>query len=109
MRRIAAHYVWCKRVYRMHYIELDEDGLFRGIYPLEEEIAGTAFHDGVLVPILSSEPMIDIRRVMESWPALTAGIAPGCPVHIYHLSGIPLASAKLGADYGRGDGHIERL
>ena len=93
MRRIAAHYVWCKQVYRMHYIELDDNGVFHGVYPLNEEIAGTAFYDGVLVPVLSSEP----------------AITPGCSVHIYRLSGIPLASAKLGTDHGCSDSHIERL
>lgn len=109
MRRIAAHYIWCGRVYRMHYIELDDNGLLRGIYPLEEEIAGTSFYDGVLVPVLSSEPAIGFRRAVDSWPALTEKVTPGCPVRIYRLSGIPLASAKLGADHGGGDGHIERL
>ena len=92
MRRIAAHYVWCKQVYRMHYIELDDNGVFHGVYPLNEEIAGTAF-----------------KQVMGSWPVLTEKITPGCSVHIYRLSGIPLASAKLGTDHGCSDGHIERL
>lgn len=109
MRRVAAHYVWCKQVYRMHYIELDDEGAFCGIYPLNEEIAGTAFYDGVLVPVLSSEPAICFKQVVEFWPVLTEKIICGCPVSIYRLSGIPLASAKLGADYGCSDGHIERL
>ena len=30
----------------MHYIELDDNGVFHGVYPLNEEIAGTAFYDG---------------------------------------------------------------
>ena len=77
----------------MHYIELDDNGAFHGVYPLNEEIAGTAFYDGVL----------------GSWPALTEKITPGCSVHIYRLSGIPLASAKLGTDHSCSDGHIERL
>ena len=100
MRRIAAHYVWCKQVY---------NGVFHGVYPLNEEIAGTAFYDGVLVPVLSSEPAIGFKQVMGSWPVLTEKITPGCSVHIYRLSGIPLASAKLGTDHGCSDGHIERL
>ena len=87
----------------MHYIELDDNGAFHGVYPLNEEIAGTAFYDGVLVPVLSSEPAIG------SWPALTEKITLGCSVHIYRLSGIPLASAKLGTDHSCSDGHIERL
>ena len=85
----------------MHYIELDDNGAFHGVYPLNEEIAGTAFYDGVLVPVLSSEPAIGFKQVM--------GYTPGCSVHIYRLSGIPLASAKLGTDHGCSDGHIERL
>ena len=93
----------------MHYIELDENGAFHGVYPLNEEIAGTAFSDGVLVPVLSSEPAIGFKQVMGSWPALTEKITPGCSVHIYRLSGIPLASAKLGTDHGCSDSHIERL
>ena len=55
----------------MHYIELDDNGAFHGVYPLNEEIAGTAFYDGVLVPVLSSEPAIGFKQVMGSWPALT--------------------------------------
>ena len=105
----------------MHYIELDDNGAFHGVYPLNEEIAGicktplfsepagTAFYDGVLVPVLSSEPAIGFKQVMGSWPALTEKITPGCSVHIYRLSGIPLASAKLGTDHSCSDGHIERL
>ena len=91
----------------MHYIELDDNGAFHGVYPLNEEIAGTAFYDGVLVPVLSSEPAIGFKQVMGSWPALTEKITPGCSVHIYRLSGIPLASAKLGTDHSCSDGHIE--
>ena len=87
----------------MHYIELDDNGAFHGVYPLNEEIAGTAFYDGVLVPVLSSEPAIGFKQV------LTEKITPGCSVHIYRLSGIPLASAKLGTDHSCSDGHIERL
>ena len=93
----------------MHYIELDDNGVFHGVYPLNEEIAGTAFYDGVLVPVLSSEPAIGFKQVMGSWPVLTEKFTPGCSVHIYRLSGIPLASAKLGTDHGCSDGHIERL
>ena len=59
----------------MHYIELDDNGAFHGVYPLNEEIAGTAFYDGVLVPVLSSEPAIGFKQVMGSWPALTEDYA----------------------------------
>ena len=39
----------------MHYIELDDNGAFHGVYPLNEEIAGTAFYDGVLEPLFMME------------------------------------------------------
>jgi hypothetical protein len=35
----------------MSYIELTDEGLFRGVFPLEGEIAGTEFYDGLLIPV----------------------------------------------------------
>lgn len=109
MKRFAAHFVWYKQVYRMHYIELDDEGIFRGIYPLEEEIAGTAFYDGVLLPLLSMEPVAGFSEIVDAWPDLTGKVIPGSLAHVYRLGGIPLASAKLGTDHGCSDGYIERL
>lgn len=109
MRRFAAHYVWFKDVCPLCYIELDDERFFNGVYPLDEEIAGTAFYDGVLIPVLSSDPVANIGELVANWRTLTQKIGRGDKVFIYHLSGIPLTSAKLGADYGRGNGHIERF
>lgn len=108
MRRIAAHYIWYQRVYRMHYIEVDDKGLFRGVYPLDEEIAGTAFYDGVLIPV-QPDTMPDFRLLADTWISLTGMVAVGSPVRIFRLGGIPLASAKLGTDHGSSDGYVERL
>lgn len=51
MRRIASHYIYWKQFYRMHYVELDDRGALTGVFPLEGEIAGTEFYDGILIPI----------------------------------------------------------
>lgn len=108
MRRFAAHFVWYKQVYRMHYIEVDDLGLFHGVFPLEEEIAGTAFYDGVLIPVLPGTT-VDFKSLVERWETWTWEICVGMPVQIFRLSGIPLASAKLGTDHGCRDGYVERL
>ena len=50
MRRVASHYIYWKQFYRMHYAELDDRGVLAGVFPLEEEIAGTEFYDGILIP-----------------------------------------------------------
>lgn len=108
MRRIAAHYIYCRQVYRMHYLELDDDGRLLGIYPLTEEIAGTAFYDGVLIP-LPSEVMPEYPFVWKEWPTLTETVVPGTRVDLFRLRGIPLATAKLGTYDSRCNGYIERL
>lgn len=33
----------------MHYLELDAEGRFVGVFPLEQEIANTEFYDGTLL------------------------------------------------------------
>ena len=111
MRRLAAHWVWYKEVRSMHYIELDDEGRFVGVFPLREEIAGTAFYDGVLVPVPSRdvERVVDFALLLREWRTLTGRVAPGERVAVYRLGGIPLASAKLGADHGGSDGYVERL
>lgn len=53
MRRIAAHYIYWKELLPLHYIELDENGLFVGVSPLKEEIEATEFRDGIVYPALA--------------------------------------------------------
>lgn len=48
MRRIASHYIYWRQFYRLHYVELNDNGVLAGIFPLEGEIAGTEFYDGIL-------------------------------------------------------------
>ena len=59
MRRIASHYIYWRQFYRMHYVELDDSGILTGVFPLEGEIAGTEFYDGIL--ILVPIPALDAR------------------------------------------------
>ena len=57
MRRIASHYIYWRQFYRLHYVELNDNGVLAGIFPLEGEIAGTEFYDGIL--ILVPIPVLD--------------------------------------------------
>lgn len=131
MRRIAAHYIYCGRVYRMHYLELDEENRLRGIYPLTEEIAGTEFYDGILVPL--PFPLLDNEKVASSETFLFSflgnpsfarketvfealaerrvakEVEPGARVRVFLISGISMATSELGADNGGGNGHVQRL
>lgn len=57
MRRIAAHYIFWKQLLPLHYMELDDNNLLVGVFPLKEELAGTEFADGVVYP--ATEDMTD--------------------------------------------------
>lgn len=111
----------------MHYLELDDNGRLVGIRPLTEEIAGTEFYDGILLPVpeggsatfaadlLSflkkeadlSEEGCAFRWMRDSdwWDA----VAEGAPVSLFLLNRIALPASELGADNGGGDCHVQRL
>lgn len=122
MRRIASHYIYWKQFYRMYYVELDDRGILTGVFPLEGEIAGTEFYDGILIPI--PVPALDSgsqkRIAFDMLPGETLADAlerqgftdaseMGSPVCLLLLNGIPLATAKFGADDSRSNGYIQRL
>ena len=67
MRRIASHYVYWKQLLRMHYVELDEKENLVGVFPLNGEIAGTEFYDGILVPALAEGEKMDRQGIEFSW------------------------------------------
>lgn len=131
-RRFASHFIYCGGVHRMAYVELDEQNRFLGIYPLTGEIAGTAFYDGILLPLVADEVLVSSETRLASWlrntvcstkeqvfdflaeTGLAGGLETGMPVVVYRLGGIGLAgnlqtSPELGADHSRGNGYIERL
>ena len=144
MRRIASHYIYWRQFYRLHYVELNDNGVLAGIFPLEGEIAGTEFYDGILIlvpiPALDAGVQENKRCHQDSYSDTSfvipsqvreqrtfnmlpgeqladalvrqgfTGIAEaGSPVCVLLLGGIPLATAKFGADDSRSDGYIQRL
>ena len=132
MRRIASHYIYWRQFYRLHYVELNDNGVLAGIFPLEGEIAGTEFYDGILIlvpiPVLDAGVQENKRCHQDSYSD-TSFVIPsqareqgtfdmlpgeqlaeaGSPVCVLLLGGIPLATAKFGADDSRSDGYIQRL
>ena len=66
MRRIASHYIYWRQFYRLHYVELNDNGVLAGIFPLEGEIAGTEFYDGILilVPIPALDAGVQVLQVL---------------------------------------------
>ncbi|MBO5226242.1 MAG: hypothetical protein J6B46_07570 [Parabacteroides sp.] len=126
MRRIASHYVYWKQLLRMHYVELDEKENLVGVFPLNGEIAGTEFYDGILVPALAEGEKMDRQGIEFSWAGnknslgiefLTAALQKlnlpkpaekGLPTQVLLVT-LPLTSAKLSADNSRCNGYIKRL
>lgn len=92
----------------MHYIEVGEDGSLSGIYPLTEEIAGTSFYDGVLIPLPVSVDT-ERRSLPDCWRELTGQLTEGVQIKLVRLTGLSATAAKLGTNNGGGDCYIERL
>lgn len=114
MKRFAAHYVFSNRALPLHYIEFHA-GILREIYPLVEEISGTAFFDGILLPVPSSVGKVDIDKALSSlseagvplsWEHLSsllplgdwAGQLAGCPARLFLLDPQKYSSSELRAD-----------
>lgn len=127
MRRIAAHYIVCREnVFRLHYIELDNNGFIKDIYPLKQEIARTEFYDGILFPVLRASdrdagwvkdclsqqhliyPEKDCFGLLELLD-LASKEENKIPVDLFRLYGSGLASPEFGADNSCGNCYIERL
>jgi hypothetical protein len=81
MRRIASHYIYWRKWYRMHYLELDAKGRLTGVYPLVQEIANTEFYDGTLLPVPSdiTFPPVGSSGMIDACAACCNGTsACGC-------------------------------
>lgn len=111
MRRIASHFLYWRQLYRMHYVELNDNGTFVRICPLEGEIAGTEFYDGtlLLLPVGTELSIDNFTRNQSHWLALSDTLESGTPVQVFRLSGISLTTPELGTDYSSCNGYIERL
>ncbi|MDH6534191.1 hypothetical protein D0T51_06740 [Parabacteroides sp. 52] len=107
MRRLASHYIWWRDVYRLHYLELDDANRLVGVYPLTEEMAGTVFVEGILLPVLAEETKVEEK--MPHWKLLTEKVEIGSFIQVYHLQGLELTAAKLGTYDGGSHCHIQRL
>jgi len=85
MKKFASHFIWFQgERYRLHYIIIEETGKLSGIFPLEQEQAGTAFFNGVLIPM----PVTDIPQATvleEELMALSEKVTIGSVVHLYQL------------------------
>ena len=98
MRRIASHYIYWRKWYRMHYLELDA------------EIANTEFYDGTLLPVPSdiTFPPVGVSSLAE-WLAVTDSVTIDSLVQVCHLPRISPTTPELGADYSSGDCYVQRL
>lgn len=84
----------------MHYLELDESNRVGGIFPLREEIAGTAFYNGIIFVVPTSLGRADLFVLLDGLRGkggndvltnLLNGMAdrfcvvpPGCCVTLFH-------------------------
>ncbi|MDR1499777.1 MAG: hypothetical protein LBI58_02235 [Tannerellaceae bacterium] len=72
----------------MSYVEITDQGVLLGIYPLEEEIPSTEFYDGLLfiVPAGAALPhpitAEDVRR-----SGITDRVSSGDKIHLYRIHG----------------------
>jgi hypothetical protein len=90
MHRIAAHGVYWRRFYTMSYIELTDDGLFNGVFPLEVEIAGTEFYDGLLIPVDNPERLAQLNQSSDLLHEIirsniTEHVFTGAPACLYRI------------------------
>lgn len=60
--RLAAHYIFAGRSFHLSYAAFDADSCCQEMAPLTEEIAGTAFMNGILLLIP--------QGLMEKWSAI---------------------------------------
>lgn len=68
MKRFAANYIACRSVERLHYVEVTSGSVLNGVFPLEKELAGTSFLNGVIWVV----PAALGWEVADVWSRLTA-------------------------------------
>ncbi|MDH6303835.1 hypothetical protein M2459_000167 [Parabacteroides sp. PF5-5] len=89
MRRIAAHYIFWRQLYRMHYVELSDDHRLHGVFPLDGEIAGTEFYDGMLVVVVEgfneTNKLNGLNELNIEGSGVTNDVAIGDVVQLYRV------------------------
>ena len=121
-KRYAAHYILLSpdRIFKQHYIELDNDNKIMKIARLDEEIENTCFYNGILFPSSSEninrQTLIDLDIKWNFKEAIDVLFKSGIVasenannVFIYHLDGINLSPTKFRTSNGGSHGHIQRL
>lgn len=68
VKRFAANYIACQSVDRLHYVEVTSRSVLNGVFPLEKELAGTSFLNGVIWVV----PAALGWEVADVWSRLTA-------------------------------------
>jgi len=126
VKRFASHYIFWQTAIRLHYVEVDNNYLLKGVFPLDKELSSTAFYNGVIVVLPASsgvderclfESLVSIQKTMPgaTVPELLARLpliekaCLGESVALFLLKGITLPAAELCADYGSSNGYIQRL
>ena len=127
VKRFAANYIACQSVERLHYVEVTSGSVLNGVFPLEKELAGTSFLNGVIWVV----PAALAWEVADVWSRLTAIhqqmpdasvpemlkvlisseqlVAEGEPVSLFLIRGIRLSAAEFGANNSGGNRYVERL
>ncbi len=135
VKRFAANYIACQSVERLHYVEVTCGSVLNGVFPLEKELAGTSFLNGVIwvvpaalgwevadvwsrltaihqqMPDASVPEMLKvlIDSPVETSSTYTAVPAVGDPVSLFLIMGIRLSAAEFGANNSGGNRYVERL
>ena len=127
MKRFAANYIACQSVERLHYVEVTSGSVLNGVFPLEKELAGTSFLNGVIwvVPAALGWEVADVwsrltaihqqmpdASVPEMLKVLISSeqlVAEGEPVSLFLIRGIRLSAAEFGANNSGGNRYVERL
>ena len=127
VKRFAANYIACQSVDRLHYVEVTSGSVLNGVFPLEKELAGTSFLNGVIwvVPAALGWEVADVwsrltaihqqmpdASVPEMLKVLISSeqlVAEGEPVSLFLIRGIRLSAAEFGTDNSGGNRYVERL
>ena len=125
MKRISAHYIYFPlgKTYKLHYVELDNNNRFKGVFPLEKEISETSFFTGILIllkeniaPSVLMEDLTELNKcfldktIFELLDYLSfSKIKEKDEVFIYLLDGIDLLTTKFGTNNCSRNSYIQRL
>ena len=125
VKRFAAHYIYLStnRIYKLHYIELNENNELSNIHPLITEIAGTSFYNGILILLKENYTPIQLLNLIKEkkdiYPEKSAfDLLDSIPfqeiktqdrVHIFSLPGIDLLAAELSTNNSSCSSYIQRL